>query len=746
MKNLLFSLILFFTSIAITAHAVVINEIEIKNNSRISKETISTYGKIDLNKDYDQDDLNLIIKNLYETNFFDNIILSIEGNKLILDITENKIIQKVYVEGIKSNEMKETILKNLFSKDKSPFLLDQVKEDQIRIKDSLSYLGYYMASVESRIQDNNNNTIDLFFEISLGEKSKISKIEFVGDKKIKDRTLRSVIISEETRFWKFISKNKYVNERTIERDKRLLKNFYLNKGYYNVDIQSAAVKFFDDKSFKITYKIEAGNIFKINKTDLKLPLDYDENNFEDVKKELNDLVGKNYSLFKVNKVIDEIDKISLSRQFDFINADITETIIEENKLNLTISISESERFFVERINIFGNNITFENVIRDKLEIDEGDPFNNLLNARSLNNIRASNLFSSVSSEIVDGSNQNSKIVNITVEEKPTGEITIGAGAGTEGGTLGFSVAENNFLGKGVKLSTAVRLTEDTIKGSFSVTNPNFNYSGKSLSTSFERTSIDKLTDNGYEVDKTGFSFGTGYEQFENIRFTPRLSNYYEDLTTSSKASSSLKKQSGTYIESKFFYTLDYDLRNQRYQPTEGFRSVFRQGVPLYSDEYSLSNSYDFKHWYQLPNDMVTSFNIYGSVVHSLNGENVRITNRTFLPRNKLKGFNTGNIGPVDATDYVGGNYAAALNIDTTLPMFFSTLENIDFRYFVDFANLWGVDYSSTVDQSNTIRSSTGFVVDWFTPIGPLNFSISQDLSKASDDKTESFQFNLGTTF
>ena len=746
MKNLLFSLILFFTSIAITAHAVIINEIEIKNNSRISKETISTYGKIDLNKDYDQDDLNLIIKNLYETNFFDNIILSIEGNKLILDITENKIIQKVYVEGIKSNEMKETILKNLFSKDKSPFLLDQVKEDQIRIKDSLSYLGYYMASVESRIQDNNNNTIDLFFDISLGEKSKISKIEFVGDKKIKDRTLRSVIISEETRFWKFISKNKYVNERTIERDKRLLKNFYLNKGYYNVDIQSAAVKFFDDKSFKITYKIEAGNIFKINKTDLKLPLDYDENNFEDVKKELNDLVGKNYSLFKVNKVIDEIDKISLSRQFDFINADITETIIEENKLNLTISISESERFFVERINIFGNNITFENVIRDKLEIDEGDPFNNLLNARSLNNIRASNLFSSVSSEIVDGSNQNSKIVNITVEEKPTGEITIGAGAGTEGGTLGFSVAENNFLGKGVKLSTAVRLTEDTIKGSFSVTNPNFNYSGKSLSTSFERTSIDKLTDNGYEVDKTGFSFGTGYEQFENIRFTPRLSNYYEDLTTSSKASSSLKKQSGTYIESKFFYTLDYDLRNQRYQPTEGFRSVFRQGVPLYSDEYSLSNSYDFKHWYQLPNDMVTSFNIYGSVVHSLNGENVRITNRTFLPRNKLKGFNTGNIGPVDATDYVGGNYAAALNIDTTLPMFFSTLENIDFRYFVDFANLWGVDYSSTVDQSNTIRSSTGFVVDWFTPIGPLNFSISQDLSKASDDKTESFQFNLGTTF
>ena len=746
MKKFLVLLTVIFLNICNQSNAVVINELEIKNNNRISKETISTYGKITLGKDYNQNDLNLIIKNLYETNFFKNITLSIDGNKLIINIEENKIIQKVIIEGIKSSQMREAILKNLFSKDKSPFLSEKVRNDQVRIKNSLTYLGYYMSNVESRIQQNENNTVDLFFKIDLGEKSKISKIEFIGDKKIKDRTLRSVIISEEAKFWKFISKNKYVNEATIERDKRLLKNFYLNKGYFNVNIQSATVKFFDDKSFKLTYKIDAGEIFIINKTNLELPIDYDEKNFEGVNKELDKLVGKKYSLFKINNVIDEIDKISLSRQFDFINADLIETIIDDNKIDLSFNISESEKFYIERINVFGNNITYESVIRNKLEIDEGDPFNKLLNARSLNNLKASNLFKSVKSEVIEGSTQGTKVININVEEKPTGEITIGAGAGTEGGTLGFSVSENNFLGKGIKLGTALRLTEDSIKGSFSVTNPNFNYTGKSLSTSFERTDIDKMTDNGYNVSKTGFSFGTGYEQFENVFFTPRISNYYEDLSTSSKASENLKKQSGDYLESKFFYSLDYDMRDQKYQPSEGFRSIFRQGVPLISDEYSLSNSYDFKQWYKLPNDMVTSFNIYGKTVHSLNGENVRITNRTFLPRNKLKGFNTRNIGPVDSTDYVGGNYAAALNIDTTLPMFFPTLENIDFRYFVDVANLWGVDYSSSVDQSNTVRSSTGFVVDWFTPIGPLNFSLSQDLSKADDDKTESFQFNLGTTF
>ena len=144
--------------------------------------------------------------------------------------------------------------------------------------------------------------------------------------------------------------------------------------------------------------------------------------------------------------------------------------------------------------------------------------------------------------------------------------------------------------------------------------------------------------------------------------------------------------------------------------------------------------------------MVTSLNFYARSVNSLAGDDVRITNRFWIPRTKLKGFKTRNIGPVDNNDYVGGNYGAALNFDTTLPMVFTTLENLDMKYFFDTANLWGVDYSSDVDQSNTIRASTGFVIDWYTPIGPMNFSLSQDLSKADDDKTETFQFNLGTTF
>ena len=742
----IFTLITFLLFLVSTSHAVVVKDIKVKNNERISKETIITYGDIKLNKDYSQKELNKIIKDLYDTNFFKRISITIDGQILVLDIEENKIIQTVKVEGVKSTKIKEAILKNLFSKDKSPFLIEKVKIDVNRMKTSLNNVGYYLSDVKSKISENNNGTVDLIFEVNLGEKSKIKKIEFIGDKKIKDRSLRSVIISEEAKFWKFISNNKFVNEDIIDRDKRLLRNYYLSKGFYDVNVQSATVKFLDNKSFKLTYKIDAGEIYTVNNTKLVLPIDYDENNFKDVKKELKKLEGKTYSINKISKVVEEIDKVTLSREYDFINASYTENILEKNKLNIVFEVTESEKFYVEKINIFGNNITHESVIRSKLEIDEGDAYNELLSVKSINNLKASNLFRNVNRSVKEGQDLNTKIIDITVEEKPTGEIMIGAGAGSDGGTLGFSISENNFLGKGIKLSSSLDLTEDSVRGLFSVTNPNFNYTDKSLSTSVESTNVDKLTDSGYKSTKTGFTFGTGFEQFQNVYFTPKLSNFYEDITTKTTASDNLKKQSGSYFESKFSYGLDYDMRNQRFQTTDGFRSKFNQTVPLISEEYSFGNMYDFKTWYKLPNNMVTSFNIYGRAVNSLTGDDVKITNRFWLPRNKLKGFKTRNIGPVDANDYVGGNYAAAINFDTTLPMIFSNVQNVDLRYFLDTANLWGVDYSSSVDQSNTIRASTGVVVDWFTPIGPLNFSLAQDISKADDDKTESFQFNLGTTF
>ena len=208
-----------------------------------------------------------------------------------------------------------------------------------------------------------------------------------------------------------------------------MRNFYLNKGYFDVKIESANAKFTEDETFKLTFKINAGSIYTVNDIKLNLPIDYDETNFAAVKEEMNKMVNKPYSLNQISKIVNEIDKISLSRQYDFINADLQENVTSDNSLDIIINIKESEKFYVERINIFGNNITYENVIRDKLEIDEGDPYNELLNAKSVNNLRASGLFSNVTSNLEEGSSENSKIVNVEVTEKPTGVISVGAGAG-----------------------------------------------------------------------------------------------------------------------------------------------------------------------------------------------------------------------------------------------------------------------------------------------------------------------------
>ena len=746
MKKIALISFIFLVSIFSSAYADIIDDIVVKNNNRISKQTIITYGKIELNKDYTLKDINQVFRNLYETDFFETLKIDIVGSQLVINVKENKILQSVSVKGVKSKSLTQKVLDNLYSKDKSSFLISKVKEDVDKIKNSLTEIGYYFAEVNAKTSENNNDTIDLIFEIKLGEKVKISKIEFLGDKKIKDRTLRNVIISEETKFWKFLSKKKYLNKSLIERDKRLMRNLYLDNGYYDVQITSQTVDFFNNNTFKLSYKIDAGLQYMVNSATLELPVNYEAKNFEKINKILKKMENEKYSFQSISKVVNEIDKISLSRQYEFINAEVIENKIDKNKLDIVFKIKESEQYYVERINILGNNITHENVIRNSLEIDEGDPFNVLLNAKSINNLRSLNIFAFVKSDISEGTNINTKVLDIEVKEKPTGEISLGAGYGSEGGTIGFAVSENNFLGKNIKLSTDVRTTEDTIRGSFSVTNPNFNYSNKALITSIRNSSIDKLNDSGYKTKKTGFSIGTRYEQYENTFFSPNLSTEIEDLTTNADASDSLKKQTGNYFETKLNYSLDFDKRNQKYQTSSGTRTIIKQGIPLVSDEYALLNGIETEKWIKFGNDMITNFGVYGRAINSVNDEDVRVTDRLSLPRNKLKGFQSGRIGPVDNKDYVGGNYAVSLNFDTTLPMILPSLESIDFKYFLDAGNVWGIDYSDTIDDSNKIRSATGITIDWFTPIGPLNFSFAKDITKASTDKTESFQFNLGTTF
>ncbi len=742
MIRILYFFIFFFIFLTKT-YSAIINKITIDGNERITDETIIVFSKIQIGSNLNENQLNQIIKNLYKTNFFKTIELNIDQNNLFIRVEENPLVQSVIYKGIKNKNILNILKDNTQLKEKSSFTTNLVKSDELKISNILKNNGYYLSTVTVKYIENENNTIDLIYDIYLGEKSSIKKIIFTGDKKFKDRKLRGVITSEEDAFWKFISKQKYIDYQRIKFDERLLKNFYKNNGYYNAKILSSSAQVLNDKNFILTFTIDAGEKHYFENLDLALPADYIEDNFTNIYDVLNDLKGKLYSYNKIKKILDQIDKVALNKEFQFINATFKETV-KDNKVNILITLFESEKIFIDRINVFGNYITEEKVVRNSLFIDEGDALNQILLKKSINEIKSKGIFKSVDYKLVDVS-KNKKTINIMVDEKPTGEIFAGVGTGTSGSNISFGLNEKNFLGIGSSLKSDISLATEGITGSVSYYSPNFKDSDKDLVSSVEILERDFMDDYGYKTNRQGFSLGYSFEQYRDIYFSPSISSYYENLKTSSKASQLKKKQEGNYFEGQFLYGVTLNKLNQNFQPTDGFRTSFHQSIPILSDDMSFKNSYKFSTFYKLPQDVIFSLRFNVDAIHSLNGDDVRVSKRIFMPETRLRGFSSGKIGPKDSGEYIGGNYGSSLNLGATLPEFLKDLENIDFSLFLDMANIWGVDYDSKLD-SNKLRSSTGLAVDWFTPIGPLSFSFATALSKADSDTTESFRFNIGTSF
>ena len=739
---LICSLILIFINKPVFSE--IVKQIEINGNERVSDETIIMFSKISINDDLKSQDLNNIIKNIFKSNFFNDVFISFKNNKLIITVDELPIIENINFDGIKSNTLLEKISDNLKLISRSSYNETLLKKDRDKILIKLKSLGYYFAEIDIIKTDLENKKINLTYEIKLGDKAKINKISFLGDKKFKDRKLRSIIISEEYKFWKFISGKKYLNENIIAFDERLLKNFYRNKGFYAVKVNSSFAKLYNDDEFELVYNIDAKDKYYFNDLVIQLPDDFDVSNYEELKTFLNNLKGQVYSINTVSKILDKIDLISINEQYESVKATVSENIVS-NKINLSFNIEETERFLVERINIYGNSITRENVIRNQLIIDEGDPYNEILAKKSINEIKSLNFFSDVKTEVVDGQDLNSKIINITVEEKPTGEIMAGAGFGTSGEVIEFSVRENNYLGKGLGVDTAISLSSESIEGKFNVTNPNYNNTDKSISFGLQALETDKLTNFGYKSKKIGGSVGTKFEYLQDFSLGISTSLFVENIETDSSASERQKKQKGDYFDNYLNLKFDYDKRNQKFKTTDGFRSLYTVGLPLISENNTINNYYNYKIFSELYEENITSVALTLGSSHSITGDDIKLSERLYVPQRKLRGFERGKVGPKDGNDYIGGNYYAILNFTSTLPQVFPNAQNVDFVTFLDLANLWGVD-DKTLDDGSELRSSIGVGVEWFTPVGPLSFSLAAPISKSSSDKTETFRFNLGTTF
>jgi len=747
MNNLLIKIIVIFFFLLSFANAESLKKFEISGNKRISDQTIIIFSEIKINEKITKTKLDQVIKRLYKTNFFRDINLSFENQTLFLKVEENPIIEKLELTGIKKQSLVEFIKDKLQLAEMKSFNQNLLTSDINLIYNILKTNGYYFAKISSSKNiDETLNTLNLKIDVELGEKAKIKKIIFLGEKIFKEKRLKEVIVSQEHKFWKFISRNVYINQELINLDKRLLSNYFKNNGYFNVKIENSFVEFDKDSNFNLIFNIKPGKKYFFNDFSLNLPSNYDARLFENLTKKFSKLKGDTYSLLKVNDILDDINDIALSRQYEFINASIDETI-NGDRIDFNINISESDKFYVEKINIIGNFNTLEEVIRNNLIIDEGDPFNEILFNKSVNNIQSLGIFKKVKTDIKEGSNNSYKEIDINVEERPTGEISVTAGLGTTGETIGAGIRENNFLGKGIRLNTNFEVTSDSIKGQFIYAKPNFNYSDNTLFTSIKSSSSDFLTDSGYKTSEIGFSLGTKFEQFQNIFLSPEIDFLIEDLETTSDASNILKKQEGSYTDLYFNYSINQDLRDKKFRTENGYVTTFSQELPLVSDNSEISNAFEITNYRKLSStsDMVGKVSFFGKTITGLS-DDVRISKRLTVPSSKLRGFQRGKVGPVDNNDYVGGNHVSSLNLSATLPTLVQGLDNLDVGVFFDAANVWGVDYDSSIDDKSALRSSAGVALNLMTPIGPLSFSFANALSKASSDKTETFRFNIGTQF
>ena len=725
--------------------AEIINKIEISGNKRVSNETIIAYGDIDINRDYSEEDLNKVLTNLYSTNFFEGVDVKLSNGILVVQVTEYPVINDLVILGEKNKKYKEKILELISLKQKDSFIENRLTKDVETIQKIYASAGFNFVKVNTKVRKIDENNLDLIFEINRGKETRISKISFTGDKKIREKRLRDIIASEEYKFWKVISKNTKFSKNLIDLDKRLLENYYKSSGYYDVQIssQSAELKP-EDHEVEITYSIDAGSRYIVKKIVTDVDPVFDKSLFYSLDEKFKKIVGEYYSPFKIKLLLEDIDELIEAKNLQFVEHNVEE-IIEGESIIVKFNIYEGEKILVERINILGNNITNESVVRGELLLDEGDPFTDLKLSKSISKIKARNIFGSVKSKISNGSSANLKIIDISVEEKPTGEVSAGAGVGTDGGSFQIMVTENNWLGEGKNVSFDVDVSEESLRGALNYTNPNYDFLGNSLTYSLSSTKNDK-PDQGFENTIVGAGIGTTFEQYKDIYAKLGLNVSLDDLQTQDSASDSLKKQAGEFSEVSGYYGFTYDKRNRAFMPTDGSIIGFDQSFPIYADKAFLGNTLFASAYETLGENVVGASKFYFTSVHGIGDDDVRVSKRRNLSSKKLRGFKRGKIGPKDGIDHVGGNYALAVNFEASLPNLLPEATKTDVGLFMDFGNVWGVDYDDSIDDASKLRSSTGVAANWMSPLGPMSFVFSKNITKHSNDETESFNFNLGTTF
>jgi outer membrane protein insertion porin family len=733
------------------------SNVVIEGNERVDAATILNYAGISRGDEVSASALNDAYQRIANSGLFEEVELIPQGGTLLIRVVEYPIVNVISFEGNK--RLKDEQLAELVqSQTRRVYAPSLAESDAASIAEAYRVSGRLAASVTPKIIRRSDNRVDLVFEITEGKVVEVERLSFVGNRAFSDRRLRQVLETKQAGLLRnLIQRDTFVAER-LQVDKQVLTEFYLSRGYIDIQVTdaSAEVSRERDATF-VTFTIREGLPYTIGNVTVVSEMEgVDAAEFEAVTKIR---TGQTYSPLLIDNNITRMETLALKKGLNFVRVEPRITRNERGQaVDIEFAIVRGERVFVERIDIEGNATTLDQVIRRQFRTVEGDPFNPREIRQSAERIRALGFFSDAQVNAEPGSAPDQVVVNVDVEEQPTGSLSLGLSYSVASGTgfnIGFS--ETNFLGRGQRLSINLNSGTDSQNSSFSFTEPAL--LGRDLSFSvggYYRTSDNDNTD--YNTRNIGLTTGIGFPLGEQSNLDLRLRLSEDKLDGVSTDSSEILQREDDIPALRTFslgYTYEYDTRITGLNPKGGILLRFGQdfaglgGDTEYIETTALALAET-----RILNEEVTLRAIFeGGAVTSLGGNVTRVTERYF-GNGKIRGFEPNGIGPRDLgavnEDALGGNLFAVARFEADFPLGLPEEYGISGGAFLDVGSVWSLDDTAgtggAVDDSFNPRATVGLSVFWNTPIGPLRFNFSHALKKEDYDKEQNFDLTISTKF
>jgi outer membrane protein insertion porin family len=757
---------------AAPARGGVIANVKIEGIQRIEPETVRSYLLLHAGDAWDADRVDRSLKALFATGLFADVKLVREGDTLVVRVVENPIINRIAFEG-NSKIADKDLNTEIQLRPRVVYTRTRVQNDVRRILELYRRQGRFAATVEPKVIQLSENRVDLVFEINEGASTGVRSINFVGNRQFGDGTLRGVVETKESRWYRFLSTSDTYDPDRLTYDRELLRKFYLAEGYADFRVVSAVAELTPDRDgFIVTFSIEEGERYHFGKIDVDIKL-------KDLPREavlplLTVQTGEWYNADMVERSIAVLTDALGNRGYAFVEVkpEITRNR-DERTLDVVFHVQEGPQVYVERIDIHGNVRTLDKVIRREFRLVEGDAFNSQRMTRSKERIKNLGFFKKVEVANSPGSASDRTIVAVEVEEQSTGELSLGFGFSTSDGPLAdISIRERNFLGRGqdIRIGTVVSLRSQQVDLSF--TEPYF--LDKNIAAGIDlfeiKTSPTTNFFSGITPAYEQFSYGgalrAGYQISEALRQTWKYTARSDEITNiATDASLFIRLQEGTHTTSAIGQVLLYDKRDNRIDPTDGYyASIGNDFAGAGFGVKYLRNKVNVGYYYSVWPEWVLSFTAEAGDIFGWGGDQVLLQDRFFVGGDNLRGFAPAGIGPRDtvSSDSLGGNKYYVGSVALGIPLGLPKELGITGRVFTDFGSLWGNDQKNialspaqlaanggvqpVILDSTAIRASAGVGVSWKSPVGPIRLDLAYPLKKESFDRTQIFHVSFGTRF